>query len=137
MYKTLNNLTPAYMLDTIPPPTQNHYQLRNADNTPNINVRTSLLQRSFFPQTIVDWNNLNVNITSAPSLSIFKSRLKKNVKDKPPDWYYTGDRYLSIIHARMQMLCIPLNDHLFSHIHVYDNPACSCGHSRENARHYF
>ena len=34
------------------------------------------------------------------------------------------------------MLCSPLNDHLFSHIHVVDSPACPCGHLRENNKHY-
>ena len=98
------------------------------------NARTNLLQRSFFPQTIADWNSLNVHIKSSPTLSVFKSRLHKNVKDKPPDWYYTGNRYLSILHARMRMLCILWNNHLFSHIQVVDNPACSCGHSREKTQ---
>ena len=74
MYKTLNNLTPAYMSDTIPPLTQNHYQLPNADNIPNINARTNLLQRSFFPQSILTGIIWMKNITSAPSLPIFKRR---------------------------------------------------------------
>ena len=41
-----------------------------------------------------------------------------------------------MIHARLRMLCSPLNDHLFSHIHVVDNPSCSCGHARENNKHF-
>ena len=34
------------------------------------------------------------------------------------------------------MLCSNLNDHLYSHIHVVDNPMCPCGHVRENNRHF-
>ncbi len=41
-----------------------------------------------------------------------------------------------MIHARFRMLCSPLNDHLFSHIHVIDNPQCACGHARESTRHF-
>ena len=48
-----------------------------------------------------------------------------------------GDRKTSVIHARMRMLCSELNDHIFSHIHVVDSPACKYGHLRENNKHYF
>ena len=34
------------------------------------------------------------------------------------------------------MLCSPLNDHLYSHIHVIESPFCSCGHPRENNKHF-
>ena len=34
------------------------------------------------------------------------------------------------------MLCSPLNDHLFSYIHMIDDPSCACGHVRENNRHF-
>ena len=57
----------------------------------------------------------------------------------PPDvpkWFYTGMRSLSIDHAKLRMLCSPLNDHLFSHIHVIDNPSCACGYLRENNKHF-
>ena len=53
-----------------------------------------------------------------------------------PTWYYSGTRILSINHAKLRMLCSPLNDHLFSHIHVIDSPDCLCGHFRENNKHF-
>ena len=34
------------------------------------------------------------------------------------------------------MLCSPLNDHLYSHIHVIDDPSCACGNARETNKHY-
>ena len=72
-----------------------------------------------------------------PRFLLLNQGFKKNIKAKPPDWFYCGERYISIIHARMRMLCSPLNDHSFSHIHVVDSPACDCGHSRESIKHYF
>ena len=53
-----------------------------------------------------------------------------------PKWFTTGERRLSIIHAKLRMLCSDLKDHLFSHIHVIDSPACACGYHRENNKHY-
>ena len=34
------------------------------------------------------------------------------------------------------MMCSPLNDHLYSHIHVVDSPICACGYRRENNKHF-
>ena len=44
---------------------------------------------------------------------------------------------MTIVHARLRMLCSELSDHLFSHIHVVDSPACQCGHHCENNKHFF
>ena len=65
----------------------------------------------------------------------FSRALCKNVV-KPPKWFQVGERRPNILHARLRMLCSPLNDHLFSFIHVVDKPDCACGHSRENNKHY-
>lgn len=53
-----------------------------------------------------------------------------------PKWFSTGERNTSIKHARMRMLCSKLNNHLFSHIHVIDSPACQCWHGRENNKQF-
>ena len=34
------------------------------------------------------------------------------------------------------MTCSPLNDQLFSHIHVVASPVCPCESSRETAKHF-
>ena len=98
-------------------------------------ARTSTFQNSFVPQTVRDWNNLDIETQTSVSVEAFTSKLNAN-KAKTKIWYYTGERYLSILHARLRMLCSCLNDHLFSFIHVVDSPACDCGHVRENNRHY-
>ena len=46
------------------------------------------------------------------------------------------DIFLGVCHAKLRMLCSPLKDHLFSHIHVIDNPTSACGYSRENNKHF-
>ena len=139
MYKIKHNMTPTYM--STPLPQQNNqagYELRNSTAIPGINTRTSSFQNSFFPQTIKDWNNLELEVQQAPSIYSFKSKLKKkkDTKHDPPDWFYCGERRFSIYHSRMRMMCSPLNDHLFSHIHVVDSPVCLCGSPRETAKHY-
>ena len=43
---------------------------------------------------------------------------------------------MAIMHAHLHMLCSPLNDHLYSYIHVVDNPVGQCGFQRENNKHF-
>ena len=65
----------------------------------------------------------------------FAYKLNKD-KVRAPKWFYIGERKYNVLHARLRMLCSPLNDHLYSHIHVVDSPSCSCGHPRENNKHF-
>ena len=114
---------------------QNNYILRNEHNIPQFRARTSTFLDSFFPKTIQDWNNLPNSVKEAGSLEIFISKLNADMV-KVPKWYFCGNRDASIKHSKLRMLCSPLNDHLYSHIHVVDSPACPCGHTRENNKHY-
>ena len=135
MYKTVHGQTPEYLQNTIPAPAGNqHYALRE-QNIPTFRARTSTFHKSFFPQTIRDWNKLDNKIKDAGTLDTFTSKLDSTLPTVPK-WYSIGDRRLAIIHAKMRMLCSELNDHLFSHIHVVDSPSCQCGHHRENNKHF-
>ena len=51
-------------------------------------------------------------------------------------WYYSSDSQKSILHARLRMLCSPLNDQVHSLIHVVESPTCSGRHVRENNKHF-
>ena len=64
----------------------------------------------------------------------FAQKLTRDTKI--PIWYSQGDRLSNIWHARMRMKCSKLNDDLYSHIHVVDDPACLCGYRRETSKHY-
>ena len=137
MYKTVNHEAPSYLKQNI----QTHadvnarYELRHGNNIGTYRARTSSFHNSFFPKTIREWNSLDKDIKAAGTLDSFTSKL---TADNPvvPKWYYVGDRAVSIIHAKMRMLCSNLNDHLFSHIHVVDSPQCQCGFQRENNKHF-
>lgn len=136
-YKAVSGEAPAYLKDAIPQPNaeQNRYSLRNEHNYTPPRTRTSAFHNSFFCKTIRDWNNLPSNTQTSESFDSFKLKLNsENVK--APEWLQSGERYPSIIHARLRMLCSPLNDHLYSTVHVIDSPKCLCGHFRENNKHY-
>ena len=91
-------------------------------------------ENTFFPKTIKKWNDLDNDTKSVESNETFASRIKRAVN--VPKWYYTGERSPAIWHARMRMMCSPLNDHLYAHVHVIDDPHCACGYRRENNKHF-
>ena len=135
MYKVINKDAPEYLQSIIPATQGQHdYQLRHENNYPVVKTRTTAFKNTFLPKTIIDWNKLNDDTKLSESLESFSNKLNGNLT-KTPIWYYTGDRNASILHARLRMLCSPLNDHLFSYIHV-DSPSCVCGHPRENNKHF-
>ena len=161
MYKIVHGKTPEYLLDALPAATAQPYNLRNSDAVPGIRARTSAYQNSFYPRTVMEWNNLDRNIRQrkwldvyfyprtvmewnnldrnirqATSAESFKLKVNKDTKSKPPDWFYIGDRRWAVNHARLRMMCSSLNDHLYSQLHVVDDPKCNCGNSRETTKHF-
>ena len=58
-YKILNNLTPPYLQDFVPPFVQEaQNRLRNSNDIHNNSRWANLSYNSFYPPTIRDWNNL-------------------------------------------------------------------------------
>ena len=135
MFKIQNGMAPKYLLHSLPESHETGYALRNNNSIPDFRARVNTFQNSFFPQTIKDWNLLPGAVKNSPSLNSFKQKLK-DTKHKPPDWYYSGERKWSIIHSRLRLLCSGLNDHLFSQLHVTDDPSCACGNGRETTKHF-
>ena len=135
-FKAVHDECPSYLCDTIPDTNQNErYQLRNSAKLSEFQCRTQSHQNSFFPLTTKQWNELPDLVKDSQTVHSFMSSLKDDIK-KPPSWFNTGKRYYNSIHARLRMLCSPLNDHLFSFIHVKDSPTCACGHPRETNKHF-
>jgi len=49
-----------------------------ANNVANIDLQTTLLQKSFFPQTISDCNDLGMDVPTGPSvILVFKYKLRE------------------------------------------------------------
>ena len=76
LYKMLNDVvspgpTPITRMES------SHYDLRgyHIHNIYPLHCRTDTFKHSFFPETIELWNNLPPQITTSPSLTIFKNYL--------------------------------------------------------------
>ena len=61
-YKFLNNPTPDYTRDPIPPLQQSQYSLRKHNVIGQIRVRTEKYKSSFYPHCLSEWNKLKPEI---------------------------------------------------------------------------
>ena len=73
-YKIINNLTPMYTNDQIPPLQQSQNSLRNQDVIWRIKARTEKFKSSFYPHCLSEWNDLDPEIRLAPSVAVFKKQ---------------------------------------------------------------
>jgi hypothetical protein len=94
-YKMSNSLVPPYLASRCPPrvSTLSRYPLRNSRSLQLVKCRTSSYKNSFIPSTTSNWNGLDPDIRSSPSLRVFKSKLFEQSKyPKPASYYSIGNR---------------------------------------------
>ena len=129
-------MVPSYIVDLLPPLVNevSGYPLRN-----NNNVSAS------FPRTNVSLKNLytsiyqNVELSkNLPTTTSFKHQLQSTTfpKIQVPSYFAWGNRYLSVLHARLVNNCSNLNNDLFIN-HLCERPFCSWCNVIEDVKHYF
>ena len=135
LYKMLHNLSPSYLTDMNPstPLANSNYNMRRSDTYQQPRSRTNVYYNSYLPSAIRDYNELDVSIRSALTLTSFKRRLNSNVISVPK-YFYAGNRRNQILHARLRTNCSSLANDLFSK-NIVNSPFCACGHV-ETTSHY-
>jgi hypothetical protein len=88
---------------------------------------------SFFPSTVLLWNNLNISIRNTRTLSSLRNRAKDDTY-KPPKYYNECPRKLNILNTRFRHQCRSLNADM-SRIHIINKHRF--GASFEDDIHYF
>ena len=73
MFKIMKEETPDYLINFVPKCETNTRRRNNS--IPTFNWRTNCFKYSFFPCTLNDWFNFDLNIRNSESISIFKSKL--------------------------------------------------------------
>ena len=139
MYKATHQMVPEYIADLIPPliADTTQYALRNITDLRNISTRTTISQKSCIPSSIYIWNNLNENQKNVYSFSTFKKLISSRFPITPvPAYYLEGNRFLSVMHARIRNKCSGLNSDLF-HNNLRNSQLCTCSVESEDAEHYF
>ena len=89
------------------------------------------------PSSILIWNDLGQDVKNITTFNSFKMKLNSMTRPKGiPNLYLFGNRYMSIIHARIRNNCINLNNDLFLN-HLKSDPICVFGTGTKNAEHFF
>ena len=136
-YKFINNLTPGYTKDPIPPLWQSQYSLRNQDVVGQILARTEKFQSSFYPNCLSESNNLDPEIRLAPSVAAFKKKLLAIIRPpaKPVFGIHDPIGLSHLIQLRVGLS--KLNLHKFQH-NFRDtlNPMCPSNDGIEDTEHF-
>ena len=106
-------------------------------NFPTYNFRTDCFKYSFFPSTLNDWFQLDINIRNSESISPFKSRLLSFIRPNQSNicniFEQIDLKLLTLLHLG---LC-HLNEHKFRHnFQQCLNPLCSFSLENEDTTHY-
>ena len=73
-HKIIKSQSPKYLFELIPTARQ-AYMTRCKKIIPLLNVKHDYFKNSFFPSTVIEWNNLDSNIRNSENLVLFKKRI--------------------------------------------------------------
>ena len=95
---------------------------------PLLNVKHNYFKNSFFPSTIIEWNNLDSNIRNSENLAFFKKRLLAFKKPSANSAFHClNPNDLKLI-TRLRLGLSHLRFHKFEHgFQDTLNPICNCG----------
>ena len=113
------------------------YNTRNADYIPCFNTRHNFFRNSFFPSTLIEWNNLDINIRNSESYAVFKKSILRFIRpSENPIFNCHNSGGIKLI-TRLRLGFSHLREHKFRH-NFQDtlNPICSCGENIETTTHY-
>ena len=74
-FKITKNESLKYLFDQIPTAKTAYRTRNNIDNIPRFNVKHTFFKNSFFPFTVIEWNNLAKSIRNSESLTLFKKSI--------------------------------------------------------------
>ena len=137
LYMFLNNLTPDYTRDPIPPLQQSQYSLRKHNVIGQIRVRTEKYKSSFYPHCLSEWNKLKPEIRLAPSVTVFKKNVLSEIRPPEKSIYGIHDpRGLSYL-TQLRVGLSKLNYHKFNHsFRDTTNPMCPTNDGIEDTEHF-
>ena len=112
----MNDLTPAYTINPIPPFQQlQYFWSRNQDVVGRIGARTEKFQSAFYPHCLSKWNKLDPEVRTAPSVAVFKSKLLAKIRSPAKSVFGIHDlKGLSYI-TQLRVGLSALNFHKFKH----------------------
>ena len=138
-YKFINNLSPEYKVDPIPPLHQSQYHLRDQDVIWRLRARTDKFKSSFYPNCLSEWNKLEPELSLTPSVAAFKKKLLSIIRPPPNAKSVFGiydPKGLSYL-IQLRVGLSKLNFHKFKHnFRDTINPMCPTSDGIEDTEHF-
>ena len=137
IYKIKKIGLPEYLFNMIPQ--SNHkYNTRSIEDIATIYCRTDVFKYSYFPNTILEWNKLYMQIRRSESFLFFKNSLLKIGQPTAKPTYNIHNPIGLKFLTRLRPGLGHLNEHKFKH-NFQDcvNPLRSCSLEIESLSHFF
>ena len=137
-YKIYNNLTPPYLKDPIPLVRTHLFGTRSENILNTIKCHTDRYCNSFYPNSIISWNNIGPELRNSPNLLSFKKRILALIRPSPKSIF---NIYNPLAIKKLYQLRVglsPLYDHKIKH-NFKDIPSARCivCNQIENCEHFF
>ena len=136
-YKIHNNMTPEYLKDNLPQIRRPLYGGNNRNIYHNIFCNTTRYMNSFFPDSVISWNNIGNDFHSCNSIGNLKKCIINLFRPVPKSIYSVHDpkglKYLFQLRVGLS----PLKSHKKNH-NFADTPVdwCDCNCAPEDTCHF-
>ena len=136
-YKFFNELTPDYTRDPIPPLNETTYPIRSRPVVGQIRARTEKFKASFYPHCLLEWNKLDPEIRTSPTVGIFKKKLYAQIRPPANSVYGIHDPKGVAYLTQLRVGLSKLNFHKFRHnFRDTMNPMCPINDGIEDTEHF-
>jgi hypothetical protein len=112
------------------------HRLRNSKRLKNIICKKTNYKTTFFPSTIIDWNNLEIEIKNITSQNVFKKRMLTKIRPKKSSYFGLLDndkvRYLTML--RMELSPLRAHKKRYNFLDTSDDTClvCECPETTEH-----
>ena len=114
-YKLFTTHSPSYLYECVPQCREVSYNLRRNSNYENYAIRTESFSHSYFPYCVREWNQLDPQIKSQPSVSLFKKELIELIRPNKRSVYKVVDLMGVQFLIRLRVKFSDLREHRFRH----------------------
>ena len=125
--KIFKGQSPEYLFKILPSFTKT-YDTRINDKIPLFSGKHNFCINSFFPATVIEWNNLALNIRNSKTFSAFKESIFKFIRPSSNSIFNCHSPKGIKLITSLRLGLSHLREHKFRH-NFQDalNPICSCG----------
>jgi hypothetical protein len=139
MFKIQNGLSPMYLTGACPPLTRDRtpYDLRSGQNITAPQTKTTSYQRSFFPATVKNWNELKIENREIKTIDTFKEHLKKSTGYAVNKLFHHCYNKAAVNHTRIRLGLSGLAYQRYEYKHIDDPKCVKCNAREEDPQHFF